>query len=187
MIRLIRRILVVALAAVLLTGTAAVSADAMMQRTVMKQSGATSPKHLKKASKVKKGTTKLIFPKGEGHMKFTAPSTKTYRFTFSDMKVKGETLAYVDFTKRDKTDPSKMVWLNVPTNGGKNTMLNLVSKGWSSITYNNPKVNRCLHSRYGKVKLKKGETVLIHFYSTQSENYKEHKKVNKVTLKMVIK
>ena len=85
--KLLRKSLIMTLAAVLLIGTFAISADAVMKKTIKPQEYTKKVSVAnKKAAVVKKGTTKLTFKKGYGYIKFVAPATKTYKFTFSNLK-----------------------------------------------------------------------------------------------------
>ena len=176
--KLLKRSLVMTLVTVLLIGTFAISADAVAKKTVKKQKFTTSLSVAnKKAAKVKKGTTNLTYTKGEGYIKFTAPSTKTYSFTFSNLKVSGESAAHVSPMLKSKYDSKSLDFVKVSTKGGKNDSLCLVSKGWAEDKTGAVK-HRYLHSRTGKIKLKKGETIYFYFYSTST---------NKNTMKLVIK
>ena len=166
------------LATVLLIGTFAVTADAAMKKTVKNQKTVWKLSTVnKKATKVKKGTTNLTYTKGQGYIKFTAPKTKTYTFTFSNYKMKGDTAGHIDFFKKDKYDSTRVDWIDVTTKGGKSDVLWMKTTGFKEDTTGKV-VDRFLHKRYGKVKLKKGETVYIHLYSATKK---------KATMKLVIK
>ena len=174
----LKRSLVMILATVLLIGTFAVTADAAAKKTVKKLSyNAEMSTIKKKATAVKKGTTNLTYTKGQGFIKFTAPSKKTYSFTFSNLKAKGETSAYVVFQVKDKDYPKFLIDAVVSTKGGKTDALWLASTG-SPESKKGKVVDRFLHKRTGKIKLKKGETVYIYFESAVNK---------KNTMKLVIK
>ena len=69
----------------------------------------------KRATQVKKGTTKLTIKKGEGYLKFTAPSTKTYSFKFSDVKSSFGASAFVEVQTQDSYDHSYSFLTKVKT------------------------------------------------------------------------
>ena len=176
--RFFKKSLVMTLVTVLLIGTFAISADAVMKRTVKKQGFSTETSVVnKKAATVKKGTTNLTYSKGQGWVKFKAPSTKTYKFTFSNLKAKGGSNAYVSFLRIWDYDNTGLTHTKVSTKGGKNEALFLCSN--DRATGKSGKViYRALHSRTGKIKLKKGQTIYLYFNSTTTK---------KNTMKLVIK
>lgn len=177
--RFFKRSLVMTLVTVLLIGTFAISADAVMKRTVKKANFTTSLSSAnKKATKVKKGTTNLTYTKGRGYVKFTAPSTKTYSFTFSNLKVSGDCAAHVNIMKKSKYDSKRLDYTKVSTKGGKNDVLWLVSTGFREDTAGTVK-DRFLHKRTAKFKLKKGETVYVYFSSSDNK----HKHTMKLNIK----
>ena len=173
-----KKSLLMTLVTVLLIGTFAISADAVMKRTVKYQKyNASTSSIKKKAVTVKKGTTNLTITKGEGWIKFKAPSTKTYSFTFSNLKTKNDgVIAYVDFKKQDKYDKNWLTYVKVATKGGKTDALWLKSKDFSEST--TKLIYRPLNSRTGKVKLKKGEILYMYYSGREGK---------KNTAKLVIK
>lgn len=176
----LKRALIMTLATILLIGTFAVTADAAMKRTVKKQNNTYSTsKANKKASKVKKGTTNLVFTKGAGYLKFTAPSTKTYSFTFSNIKTKGVG-PQVGFYKKVKNNPKKLQMYGIKTKGGESSWLWLLPTREKESDGDTWKVRfmQPLHKRTGKLKLKKGEVVYIWLGSDEP---------TKTTAKLVIK
>lgn len=175
----LKRSLIMTLVAVLLIGTFAVTAEAAMKRTVKKQDETTKISTAnKKAAKVKKGTTNLTFTKGQGYLKFVAPKTKTYSFTFSNMKVKGgNDLGMIRFNKKDKLYPKELTQIEVSTKGGKTEYITLMSTGWKELKKGKT-VDHMLHKRTAKTKLKKGEALYIYFDTIDG---------NKTNVKLVIK
>ena len=174
----LKRSLVMILATVLLIGTFAVTADAAMKRTVNKQSFTTKTSTAnKKSATVKKGTTTLTYKKGEGYIKFVAPKTKKYTFTFSDYKLKGTTCGHIGIMMKDKDFPTSVTFTEASTKGGKSDTLWMCSAGFPE-TKTGKTVDRYLHKRLATIKLKKGEVIYFYFYSVAKQ---------KTTMKLVIK
>lgn len=117
----------------------------------------------KKAAELTRGTHQLKLAKrGYGYVKFTAPKTKNYTFTASNLK--SSKLQVGDFgiltdpsglyktvrKTKMKTKGGSAYWMffsNMPTNSGKG-------------------VTRVLKSRTGKIKLSAGQIVYLRFYLT---------------------
>lgn len=122
----------------------------------------------KKATTVKKGTTKLNVKKGQGYVKFKATKTKKYSFTFSKVTSKGfSSNAFVEVQSASKNYPSSITFLDVKTKGGKTNTLWLTANGYSPSgtgTY------KTLPSRTAKVKLKKGQWVYFYIYNGANGN-----------------
>ena len=177
--KLLKRSLVMTLVTVLLIGTFAISADAVMKRTVKKQTFTTTTSTIvKKAVAVKKGTTNFTVSKGQGYMKFTAPKTKTYTFTFSNIKDSRSYThtSFIEIQTKDKEYPSSSFMTKAATKGGKNNTLWLGVNG--AYTRNSKKtVDKAYASRYAKIKLNKGQQIYFYFYNMD----------NKTTGKLVIK
>lgn len=161
-----RRGLALVLAVVLLTGMLGLTADAAAKKTVKNQDFTTTTSTInKKAAVVKKGTTTLTFTKGQGYVKFTAPATKTYTFTFSNMTGKDVYTAFVEVQMKDKYSPKYSFMTQVTTKGGKSNTLWLLHK---SKSYKGGKViSRPLKTRSGKIKLKKKQVIYFYFYNGQ--------------------
>lgn len=141
---------------------AATPAYAAAKKTVKKADFTTKTATIKKkATRVKKGTTKLTIKKGEGYLKFTAPSTKTYSFKFSNVKCSYGASAFVEVQTQDSYDPSYSFLTKVKTKGGKSDTLWLSIGGYTS----GSGVNKRLASRTGKIKLKKGQDIYFYFYN----------------------
>ena len=117
----------------------------------------------KKAGKVKKGTY-LVKPnrKKGGYLKFTAPKTKTYKFTISHYSTeKSYCNGYWSIMTRKKNGIG-FYPKSVKTQGGSNDSMYISS---SSNTSGEMKY-RFLESRYAKTKIKKGQTVYIYLKYT---------------------
>ena len=112
-----------------------------------------------KAASVKTGAFKLTFKKGKGYLKFKAPKTKKYRFTFSG--VKGTSCAYVEVLLRNKTNPKYSFMEKVSTKGGKSETLWLSG---NNATFSGKNVlTRPLSARSGTIKLTKGTWIYFFF------------------------
>ena len=165
---IIKRSLIMTLVAALLIGTFSISADAVMKRKLKYQASTNKIRVIdKKASKVKKGTTILTIPKGNGYIKFVAPATKTYKFTFSNIKDKKSKIASVIITPLMKYDfkPQYCVSVDVSTKGGITSSLRLFCKDYP-VPEKNRKIDSdtYLKSRTAKIKLKKGEIIYFEYY-----------------------
>lgn len=173
------KVLSLMLVAALVLGTFAVPASAATKKkTVKKQGFTTETKTVeKKAATVKKGTTKLTIKSGCGFIKFKAPKTKKYKFTFSQVKDKDNYggSAFVGMLKKSKYSSSSITYTDVSTKGGKYNTLWLSVNGGK---YNDENVKtRPIATRSGSLKLKKGEMFYMYFYNGS----------NKTTCKLVIK
>lgn len=137
-------------------------------KTVKKQAFTTKTSVIKKkATTVKKGKTTLVVAKGQGYVKFKAPATKVYSFTFSGLKSKSAGSAFVEVQTQDKSSPSYSFLTDVKTQGGKHDTLWLSVSGYRD-KYNKG-VNKCIASRYGKKKLAKGQEIFFFFYNGSSK------------------
>jgi hypothetical protein len=135
---------------------------------VNKQSFTTTTKVIeKKATTVKKGTTKLTIKKGQGYIKFKAPATKKYTFTFSNTKSSIKGSSFVEIQKKDASSPKYSFLYDVKTKGGKANTLWLGVNGYKSST--GDLVGRCLPTRSAVVKLKKGQSLYFYFYNGSSK------------------
>ena len=116
------------------------------------------------AKTVKKGTYILKTSKKKGgFLKFTATKTKTYTFTISHYSTnKSYCNGYWYIMTQSKYSPDYYYSTEVKTQGGKTSSLYICSKSNTS----GKKVHRFLKSRYGKIKLQKGQTVYIYLYYT---------------------
>lgn len=124
------------------------------------------------AKTVKKGTY-LVKPaknrKG-GFMRFVAPATKQYTFTFSHYATnKSYCNGYAYIMVRSSYSADYYTIAKVKTQGGKTTSLYLNNR--SNTT--GKLVSRFISSRYGKIKLTKGQTVYIYLnYTDGTEKLK---------------
>lgn len=152
------------MALMLVATFAATPAYAAAKKTVKKQGFTTSlAKVKKKAAKVKRGTTSLTIKKGKGWLKFKAPKTKTYTFTFSDVKsAEFSSNAFVGVYKVAKYSSSSVASVKVKTKGGKSNTLWLSCNGYA---HANEMLERPIAKRSGKIKLAKGEWVYLYFYN----------------------
>lgn len=172
----IKRSLIMTLVAALLIGTFSISADAVMKRKLKYQASTNKIRVIdKKASKVKKGTTILTIPKGNGYIKFVAPETKTYKFTFSNIKDKKSSIEQVNISPLMKYDPKPQycVSVDVSTKGGIARSLSLLCKDYP-VLEKNRKIERYtfLKSRTAKIKLNKGD--IIYFEYTRTSRYDKY-------------
>ena len=144
------------------------SAAQAASKTVKSQEFSTKTSVIeKKATSVKKGTTKLTFKSGQGYLKFKATKTKKYKFTFSNVKSQSGSSAFVEVQRPDASSPKYSFMTDVKTKGGKNSALWLSQNGYK---YNSGKlVNRNLPSRSATIKLKKGQKVYFYFYSSSGK------------------
>ena len=169
---LFRKMMVVGMAVMM--GVSAGAAGAQAKTITVKKCEFTTslPKVKKLAKSVGKGTVTLVLTAEKkkyacsGYVKFKAPKTKTYKFTFSSFKGlgtgKGEKFTGFNYIMLNMSD-KYIGQEQVTTQGGKTTAL------WTSST--NREINtktelldRTLHSRYGKIRLKKGQTAYIYMY-----------------------
>ena len=174
----LKRGLLLTLVTVLLVSTTAITASAVMKRTVKKQKYVTKTSIAnKKASKVKKGTTNLVISNGKGYIKFVAPTTKVYSFTFSNVKTKskspGHTAACIQLP--NESDGKTMWPKDVKQKGGKYCFLRLTKNGAQN-DRTGMVINRYLKSRTGTIKLEAGQTIYFHFDESE-----------RTTAKLVIK
>ena len=122
----------------------------------------------KKATTVKKGTTKIVVKKGQGYVKFKAPKTAKYAFTFSGLKssTKYSSYGFVEFQTPDKRSPKYSFLTDLSTAGGKSNALMLTINGAKS---SGTGVNKYLPKRTGKIKLTKGQWAFFYFYNSSAK------------------
>ena len=117
----------------------------------------------KNATMVTSGTYRITIASGKGYAKFTAPATKTYTFVVSDVKNGGYSLGYWYIVTSHGNKSRKYIGQGkVPTNGGKSTVLRMALNGRRDRTGSSV-AERYLASRYGKIRLKRGETIFLYF------------------------
>lgn len=139
-----------------------VTAQAKKTRKVTTR--ATKPEN---APAVRAGKTRVYIRKSNSYIKFTAKTSKTYRFTFSsitpptrkNVSICGHTSFWID--RSDYSDVPNLI--EVKTKGGKTEFLELSNRKFLR-HYNQSKiekVNRYYTSRTGSLYLNEGETVYI--------------------------
>ena len=117
-----------------------------------------------KSAKVKKaGKYKLVFKGGNGIVKFTAPKTKKYSFTFSRLKSSDvEELACI--VGLCKVSGSSYTYKSgIPTKEGKRPRLPIVSAAMANgkwINFDGYKYRR-IKARTGTIKLNKGKSIYV--------------------------
>ena len=142
----------------------------------VKKSGFTTstPAINKKATKVKRGTNKLLVKGSTGYVKLVAPKTKTYSFTFSGVKGtdgRGSS-AYATAMTPDSYYPHLSFSTNtkMKTYGGKTNTLWLAYQG-RTFNYYSSKVSQPIAKRTGKIKLTKGQVFYFYFSGTAANTY----------------
>ena len=124
----------------------------------------------KKATVVKKGTVTLKVEKGVGYVKFKAPKTGKYAFTFSNAKSHNTycNSAFVEL-QVPKSRYSKYSFLTkMSTKGGKSDTLWLAANEADSSEDSG--VEKTLPTRTGKVKLAKGKLAFLYFHCSGGES-----------------
>ena len=124
-------------------------------------------KSSKKAPKIKKGKT-IVTNKGNQSktyvVKFTAPKTKTYKISLSNVRnSKDKDGINGHFYISKLNEYGYYNHLKLKTNGGKSSIFQIGDKQWCS-SWGHPekkKVDGYYANRYINVKLKKGETIYI--------------------------
>ena len=165
--KLLMALALVLCVAAFVPATASVQAEAKTKKV-------TANKNYKKAPALKLGITYKVTEKVNHSMvKFTAPKNGTYKVTISNIatfpKVKGRTdhnlgNLYIRKLYNGKYPMSQ----TVKTQGGRYSCLFTATKD----SYNDYEKGRkvttgtYLASRYGKIKLKKGETIYMEYFYT---------------------
>ena len=173
-----RRRLVATLLLIAVMICSSLSVAAAAKKTVKNSKFLTSTSATnKKAAVVKKGTTNLTFTKGQGYVKFKAPKTKTYSFTFSNLTGgKYDSFTFVSVQKKYSSNKKYITLTKVKTAGGRTDFLNLSVNGKKD-NINSKTIDKYLAKRTGKIKLKKGEEIYFHLSNSGS----------KTKMKLVIK
>ena len=139
---------------------------------------------MKKAPKIKKGTTIVKADKKKTcYVKFTAPKTKTYKFTFKPVFTKAQEEDYMlGYFQICKVKYDVFSTQTLKTKGGKIHTLNIGNKNYVN-AYDKPdnKAEEFHLSRSTKLKLKKGETIYI------SSRFNKYDKPDKIKYKITIK
>ena len=127
------------------------------------------PEELKGIPTVKKGTTVVTVKPtknkyGQGYVKFKVPKTAKYTFTVSNVistSSSGSANGY--FYIMQKNDYGYYSFYGAKTQGGETDTLRVAnSKFLKNWTHSDDKKSDYLKSRYGTVKLKKGQVVYIY-------------------------
>ncbi len=121
------------------------------------------PKNVNKTAKaVKKGSYHITTVKngytGEGFLKFTAPKTKTYTFTVSNLYAPNDEYAngYLAIMKKNFSSSVVVSFQDVKTKSGKKNSINFATEDQLD-------GEPYYKVAYGKYKIKKGETVYLYF------------------------
>ncbi len=113
----------------------------------------------KKAASVQKGNNQVVIPEaGTFYLKFKAPKTRTYLFTFQNLMPKGTDTYLVGhsyFLAKDTLDKKHVAMMKVKSQGGKTYVLTHANL----LAYSGSKY---LPARYAKMKLKAGQVVYIY-------------------------
>lgn len=165
--KLLMALALVLCVAAFVPATASVQAEA-------KTKNVTSNKNYKKAPALKLGTTYKVTEKVNHSMvKFTAPKNGTYKVTISNIasypKVKsGEDHDLGNLYIRKMEYGKYLYSQTVKTQGGKYSCLFTATKDSYNRFYKGQKVTTgtYLASRYGKISLKKGETIYMDYFYT---------------------
>lgn len=170
--RQLRRSIILLVISMLALGCMVISASAAKKIPVKKLKNldykASCARIKKNATTVKTGTCRVqVGKKKSGYVKFKAPKTKDYTFTLSGVKTTNKygystDFANIKYIKRYSFSKKEYLYdYQVRTQGGKAFTLWFGTKK-SVSNYNTNLSTRA--SRYGKIKLNKGETVYLYFY-----------------------
>ena len=171
------RHLLAALVLVMLAGVLYAAPAQAAKKTVKKCGFVTeTAKADKAATIVKKGTTDLTFKKGTGYIKFVAPSTKKYTFTFSKLKCGGYGyFTFVTAQTKSAADSKSLAFKDMKTKGGKDHFLYLSLNNYKASDADLAK--KYIAKRSATVTLKKKQAIYF-----QLDNAPE-----KTTMRVVIK
>jgi len=130
----------------------------------------------KKATRIKVGKTYKLQADSEGFLTFTAPATKSYKFTFSGLKSVGVSskadLMSICATAY-RSDSSKYITSNdidMKTQGGSSKVLTICTKyAYSLGSHASVTTLTALKTRYGQITLEKGQT--LYFYLNGGEKF----------------
>lgn len=135
----------------------------------------TATTNVSKAKRVKTGKTVVTVPKSRNfsaaYLKFTAPATRTYKFTFNNIRKYGrkstqdiESMWIALETKKKRTYGTYYERINLKQNGERTNSLYLESKySWSISKTYTKKITADIFvpSRTASLRLKKGQTIYI--------------------------
>ena len=165
--KLLMALALVLCVAAFVPATASVQAEAKTKKV-------TANKNYKKAPALKLGITYKVNSKNNTLVKFKAPKTGTYKVTISNIatypKVKGRADHNLGnlYIRKPSSYGSYLMSQTVKTQGGKYRCLFTATKDSYNDFYKGRKVTTgtYLASRYGKIKLKKGETIYMDYFYT---------------------
>ena len=162
--KIVRKLIIMAAIAVTLAGLSAVSASA---KTVKLKGAAFTTSTAAAdivATPVGTGTMTVKVPKKtSGYLRFTAPATKAYSFTVSNIKAGRFCCGYFYVMTMYGTNNSYIGQEKIATQGGEATGLMVATK---KSKVGNAE-NRFLKSRTGTIALQAGQTVYIYFSMTR--------------------
>ena len=168
-----KRILVLLLTVTMMMSMASVSTFAATKKTVKKSGFVTDYTKINKVStKLKKrGTYRLTVKGSEGYIRFKAPKTKKYTFTFSNISVKdnyNSSCGSIAVQKPYKSNGRVYLTLaDVKTQGGKSDFLKVKTRRFS---LTGDGVNAYRTTRSCKVKMKKGAYIYFHVNIVSTKN-----------------
>ena len=121
----------------------------------------------KKGLTVKKGKT--VLKVSQGYVKFTAPASGKYTFTFAGLKQlssKGYEVGHTSFMKKSPYSDTSITTLMIKTKGGKTSAMDLCTKAFHNKNNKGKKITTSTYipSRSTTLSLKKGEKVFIYMY-----------------------
>lgn len=174
--KLLMALALVLCVAAFVPATASVQAEA---KTKSIKANTNYEKNYKKSPAVKLGVTyKVSSQKKRSAVKFTAPKAGTYKVTISNVasapKAKdGVDIMYGTAHINKPSSSGRYLFLEkIKTQGGKSYSLCMTTNYCYNKSGKGKKVEiySSLASRYGKIKLKKGETIYISFSCTSKKN-----------------
>ena len=174
--KLLMALALVLCVAAFVPATASVQAEA---KTKSIKANTNYEKNYKKSPAVKLGVTyKVSSKKNRSAVKFTAPKAGTYKVTISNVASAPKAKDGVDimhcnaYINKPAYSGRYLFPERVITQGGKSSVLWITTNYCYNKYYKGKKVKTSsyLASRYGKIKLKKGETIYISFSCTSKKN-----------------
>ena len=127
------------------------------------------------AKRVGTGTVNVRIPKKKstysGYLKFTAPATKKYNFTVSNVKGGSYSSGFFYIMTTAEYSDQSIRMTDVATKGGVSHVLWVTSRETKS-SRKSKLVDRYLKSRTGSIVLQKGQTVYLYFFLAASRNPK---------------
>ncbi len=159
--KILSRLTLVMVISMVLVGMTPVAASAKTIK-LKPQSFVTKTKTANKASRVvNRGTTTVVMPSnGRGYLKFKATKKKTYAFSLSGLRTSRSYSNGYFYVMRKYGRSKKYISMEkLLTQGGKTSALYIATKEYR---YRDLKTS-FLKSRYGKIVLRKNETVYLYF------------------------